>query len=296
MINKTGFLPDHVTLTSNLESKGTSLPNKIPIQNYINSDVSRTFSVCAMTPLWGHGKNTSHIINFVEIARLFGAQYFTFYNYTYDAANEIEGILEHYQKVNIAEVIQYPLPPKLNKKINNRGQHLLLHDCMYRNMFKSKYLVFIDNDEMIVPISHNNWQELIDDLSQRNHTYCGYKFRNTFFYNNGKIMKRFIPHLSWTERDRLVWDHHFKAKYIYDSRYVEVTRTHDNIQCLQGSSYTVGEDEGRMHHYREPPYHGPFGKAFTRTHTIDNTMLKFEKQIISSIEHRYTQFALGSHK
>ena len=44
------------------------------------------------------------------------------------------------------------------------GELLLMHDCLYRNMYAAKYLVFVDMDELILPIQHNNWTSMMKEI------------------------------------------------------------------------------------------------------------------------------------
>ncbi len=45
-------------------------------------------------------------------------------------------------------------------------QELLeLNDCLYRNLYKYKYLVNFDIDEVIIPKNSYNWSELIQEIN-----------------------------------------------------------------------------------------------------------------------------------
>ena len=47
----------------------------------------------------------------------------------------------------------------------NYGQEVLIHDCLYRNMFVARRLVFVDMDEFIVPRRSGSlgWSDVIRD-------------------------------------------------------------------------------------------------------------------------------------
>ena len=50
-----------------------------------------------------------------------------------------------------------------------------MHDCLYRNMDRVKYLAVVDLDEVLLPLKHRSWLELVDSIGgQDNHRYHSY--------------------------------------------------------------------------------------------------------------------------
>ena len=47
-----------------------------------------------------------------------------------------------------------------------RNEALSVNDCFFRNMDEYKYIVNIDNDEMILSLNHTNWSDMMEDLEQ----------------------------------------------------------------------------------------------------------------------------------
>ena len=47
-----------------------------------------------------------------------------------------------------------------------RNEALSVNDCFFRNMYEYKYIVNIDNDEMILPRDHANWTDMMEDLEK----------------------------------------------------------------------------------------------------------------------------------
>ena len=47
-----------------------------------------------------------------------------------------------------------------------RNEALSVNDCFFRNMDEYKYIVNIDNDEMILSLNHTNWDEMMEDLEK----------------------------------------------------------------------------------------------------------------------------------
>ena len=60
----------------------------------------------------------------------------------------------------------------------------VINDCMYRNLYRYRYVVCTDLDEMIVPASpHHNYTEMLTAAAARaNALIHSYMFRNTYFF------------------------------------------------------------------------------------------------------------------
>ncbi|XP_059471688.1 uncharacterized protein LOC132194440 [Neocloeon triangulifer] len=59
-------------------------------------------------------------------------------------------------------------------------------DCLYRNLYKFNYITTLDVDEVIVPISKDNWHDLVYEVAvpraaQQNKSFAGFVSKNTFF-------------------------------------------------------------------------------------------------------------------
>merc|ERR1712203_1091113 len=73
-------------------------------------------------------------------------------------------------------------------KLNNKRQNELIpyNDCLYRNMYRYEYVALLDIDEVIMPIKHNNWAEMMEEvvkasLKVKNETRASWNFRNVYF-------------------------------------------------------------------------------------------------------------------
>lgn len=166
-----------MSLIHNINQLTQSLPNKVPIQDYTHLSRQRNFTVCVMSPLFGRLNKASMIVNFIEINKIFGAEHFTFYVFKVDS--KVNAVLEYYEKHGMIEVIVWNVPAL---DLHYGAQLLVINDCLYRNLYKAKYLAFIDRDEYIVPHAMNSWDEIIKNINVNLHQeQCGYMFRNVFF-------------------------------------------------------------------------------------------------------------------
>lgn len=58
-------------------------------------------------------------------------------------------------------------PEGLNNEIGYFGQTAALNDCLYRNMYKSKFVLFNDIDEIILPVKDWDWSSLMENLQKK---------------------------------------------------------------------------------------------------------------------------------
>ena len=65
----------------------------------------------------------------------------------------------------------------MNARYN--GQSAAIQDCLYRQMASSRYVVFSDLDEFVVPRHLANWTELARSLERP--LTCGFQFLSAFF-------------------------------------------------------------------------------------------------------------------
>ena len=85
----------------------------------------------------------------------------------------------------------------LKKKRNNKRQNELIpyNDCLYRNMYRYKYIALLDIDEVILPIEEHNWSDLMKNVqllaenianqvkfeNKSKKILASYNFRNVYF-------------------------------------------------------------------------------------------------------------------
>lgn len=175
--------------SNELRVQFTQMPSQPP---------QRNFTVC-VTPLNKAYNNPEQLVEMIEVNRMFGAQRFVFYNHT--TGTDILPYLRSYQEDGLVEVIPWQLPvtsdpwpddPKIVPEVHYYGQLAALNDCLYRNMLVSRFVVFTDLDELVVPRGgHATWAEVLEAATRkelgnppfdRTQAFPGaYVIQNTFF-------------------------------------------------------------------------------------------------------------------
>ncbi|KAL7738715.1 hypothetical protein ACLKA6_007477 [Drosophila palustris] len=158
-----------------------------------------------------------YLMEYLEFYALLGVSHFTFYNHT--LGPRASCVLQSYQRGqipgNLTAFDLEPLPPSeaannatprvlkslhyqrptvsilpwnlrmlSQKEIRTEGLFAALNDCLYRTMYRYKYLALVDLDEFIVPRYTDTLNELLSSLNQRfrNRNTGAYSFQNAFYY------------------------------------------------------------------------------------------------------------------
>lgn len=159
-----------------------NVTNKLKVLNTdINKDAENKFAVC-IKPLHFDYNNINQIIEFIELNKLIGVEHFTLYNHT--IGPEVACVLENYVKQGLITILPWKLNIKSQKEIRTEGLFAALNDCLYRYMYRYKYLLMIDLDEYIVPHSNTTLPELVTFLNTRADVrkIGAISFQNSFFY------------------------------------------------------------------------------------------------------------------
>ena len=185
-------IPVYVALSHN----HSCMPHSamIPIYNY-RPKVKAEYGVCVETPAFK--KTAKDFVSFIEMNRILGAELFTLYISDIDPQTQ-SFLRKTYGGPNgILDMIQWTKELKEKEPIHYYGEILAIHDCLYRNMHRVKYLMFVDLDEVIVPRRYFNWQDMMAEID---HPYV-----DSFIFVNAVFMK--TPNMDQLEqsKDWLSW-------------------------------------------------------------------------------------------
>lgn len=148
-------------------------PNFLPLTDYIPPTgksaikFESNFTVC-ISPLFGFS-NYQNLVEKIEVSRLFGAEKFILYVHS-TSGYRIQNYLSYYIMKNFIKVIPWKLPMMVESNADNLGRLQLIHnmgeaamvnDCLYRNMLTSRFLVFQDLNEIIVPEFSTQWMDIV---------------------------------------------------------------------------------------------------------------------------------------
>lgn len=279
-------LPLHVALSMN--SNCTHSSPWVPITYSKHDGDMKTFGVCIQTPVFAV-QNPQSVVEAIEIHRLLGAEHFTLYIHSVTA--RVMDVLETYAEEGLVEIVNWRIGRPFNESVYYYGENSCMNECIYRNMYKVKYLVFVDLDEVIVPQKASNWSEMMKGLDQP--TRGSFEFRNVFYYKPSKAAEYIscdhsqhkfeIPRvISYTSRSNVVEDYEYRSKIIIKPPVTVRIGVHLPFEHLSGYSvYRVPSEVGLVHHYRFPALYE------NRAKSPDHRMNDFHSPLLTAVKQKF---------
>lgn len=272
----------------------------LPLFQIQNRDVkpfSANFTVCIST-MFGNYSNVLQFIQTMEMYRILGAQRVMIYLNSCSA--QVEKAMLYYIAKGILEVVAWPIQRYLRpgtawhhsvdaKDIGYYGQLATLNDCIYRNMYRTKFVLLNDIDEIILPFSHMSWDTLMESLQEQKPKVGIFLFENHIFPQNVPFDGSFSDISSWKdipgynilqyvhrEPDRP--DYFNARKMIMDPRKVIQTSVHSILKAY-GDQVEVSLETALVYHCRIP-----LQKNLPKTSLIeDKTIWKHNASLIKNV-------------
>ncbi|KAK2153400.1 hypothetical protein LSH36_298g01071 [Paralvinella palmiformis] len=248
------------------------------------------FSVCLASPMRLNYSEPGEMVDWIEVHKLFGVSKYNMY--VHDVANNVQPFLDYYGDRGEMTTLQWKLPPEIRdprESVKAFGQLAMINDCLYRNMYKSKYLVYLDLDEMMVPRGTSKTLEealVTTSCQDKAQTIIRSAFFRKQWTNDEKyasderMVKRSLVSLLKTKRERKVLAINVHAKYIVIPEKIEALETLAAFQFLATVANATGEatcvllaKECLLHHYR-------YYDEFYGDWMIDRKMHEFTKSIV----------------
>lgn len=236
--------------------------NIVPVRHYTKETYE--FTVC-VTPFNFNYSRAYELVEMIELNRILGANHFVFYNYSIN--KNVERVLDYYKTKGIVEVLTWNLPMKVDTwpprkepvEIHYFAQLGALNDCLLRNFIKSKYLVYTDLDEFIIPRKGKSWREMLSNLPANQ---AAYTFRNVFFRKEwadtnltfaGRDLAEKYKSVTLLKlkRESKILSKTQRAKYIINPKYIDTVGIHNIWRFKPGkSNHYVDPSIGLLNHYR----------------------------------------------
>lgn len=283
--------PRYITLIS----KNSTNVDTIPLSSFVpvvdpKSTVLHDFGVCIETPLFGNGYEQI-IIDSIEMNRLLGAEWFTVY--VHDAHQDALDILQAYSKQGILEAV-YNWGENIASPIYMKGVIVGINDCLYRNMYKVRYLAYCDFDEVIVPKMHLDWPDLITAVERHDRAF--FTFRHVAFHRNlsqkteylqcpGNTNRKYrMPqYLATRNRSVNVFPLGLQAKSITKPIHCLYVQVHTPGELVRGyRQFQVPPEVALLQHFRNED--DPRYKKYNST--TDHSMDRFNWALLTAVKNR----------
>jgi hypothetical protein len=286
-VNSGDGVPSHIMLSTHSGCDEKKWSSPIPVLNRKKTELQEV-GVCVEGTMWtADGDNERMfklVLEFLSMVKVLGASIVTIYSTTIDQII-LQKILWLYP--GFVEIYNWE---NLANAMHSYGQRVLINDCIYRNMYKVRHVVLMDLDEMIYPVAHNTWPEMLRELEKVG-KYASYTFSNNFIqeinhttsWSIGNNCSTELKSVKYFERlKRLPWPHFkkkTKMKMILRPTAVSATCIHDLCKTtIRGyrKTYWVPDSVGFMAHYRKPvPRWYIYGKGVE-----DRTALRYKDSVL----------------
>lgn len=242
-------------------------------KNEKNEDFKHNFTVCISAMF--DFTNVLQFVQSLEMFKLLGVSKVFVYNSSH--SDEMQRVLDYYNETAFLEVIPWPMSKFLNVSrgwlpshdpgdIHYYGQIPALNDCLYRNMYLSKYVALHDIDEIILPQEVQSWTELLPLLEKKYPAKKCYMFENNLFPTN-VFSQNFLEPSSQTRPEQDLWRnvtgvdilahlHHEPVikyenfKIIANPRMLKTVSVHGLLDSPNTDCAWVTETIARMYHTR----------------------------------------------
>ncbi|XP_015271361.1 PREDICTED: uncharacterized protein LOC107114405 [Gekko japonicus] len=228
------------------------------------------FTVCIST-MFGEYNNVLQFVQSMEMYKILGVGRVVIYKNS--CSPLMQKVLDYYIAEGIVEIIPWPIDSYLKvssywhhsmdpKDIGYYGQITALNDCVYRNMYRSRYVLLNDMDEIILPGKYSDWKTMMQNLQEQHPDAGAFLFENHIFPKTVFTPTDMFNISSWStvpgvnilshvvrEPDRKnVFN---PRKIIIDPNKVVQTSVHSVLQ-MYGNSIEVPMDVALIYHCRVP--------------------------------------------
>ncbi|XP_060106595.1 uncharacterized protein LOC132580004 [Heteronotia binoei] len=263
------------------------------------------FTVCIST-MFGEYNNVLQFLQSMEMYKILGVGRVVIYKNS--CSPLIEKVLDYYIAEGIVEIIPWPIDLHLNvssrwhhsmdpKDIGYYGQITALNDCIYRNMYRSKYVLLNDVDEIILPGKYPDWKTMMQDLQEQNPMAGVFRFETHVFPKTVFTLTYKFNTSSWNTIPGVnILQHVLREpdrkhivnprKMIVDPRKVVQTSVHSILQAY-GDSKWIPMDVALVYHCR-----APLQENLSRLLLIkDTTLWRYNMSLIGNVSKVLQQIA-----
>ncbi|XP_030063387.1 uncharacterized protein LOC115472971 [Microcaecilia unicolor] len=256
------------------------------------------FVVCIST-MFGHYNNVLQFVQAIEMYRMLGAQKVVVYKT--DCSPLIMKVLSYYQKLDVIEIIPWPITSYLNVssgwhfpehpgELHYYGQTATLNDCIYRNMYRTRYVCLNDIDEVIIPVTHQSWHDMMDSLRQQNPEASVFSFDHHIFPTDVSFENQSSESKAWNSVPGVnILQYSYREchkpeadnpmKMIINPRDLIKTSVHSPLE-FSGEHYWVSMNVAMLCHYRKSKEPN-LEKEFL---VEDKVLWKYKEKLINRVD------------
>ncbi|CAF1141265.1 unnamed protein product [Adineta ricciae] len=192
------LIPKSVSL---IETYCSNATNNLPIrynQQFITK--KEDFAVCVKGLDFMHTDISVRLVEWIELLYILGVKKIFFYQF--DVHPNISKVLNYYQSRQLVQVTKISLPGTLpnlpglrhsflesHRPVKRQNEIIPYNDCLYNNLYSVQYIIPLDTDEIIIPLIHQDWSQLMTAVRKVSQTqeeshYASYEVRSVYFFDD----------------------------------------------------------------------------------------------------------------
>lgn len=277
-------VPSHVSI---IRQGSIEIGNKVVVHDNKKAFKKPDGIAVCIKPLHYEYNKVKNLIEFIELNRILGVNHFVLYNHT--VGTEVGCILQKYIVEGIVTVLPWQLDIVSQKEIRTEGLFAALNDCLYRTMYRFRYVLMIDLDEYIIPHKNLSLALLLAQLIKKNPDRTGaFSFQNAFFYLQwpNDTASATLPYklltLQKTIRKSKFHAHKQRSKCVVLPERVVEMGNHFVWEFLAGKTMmNIPPDMGFLHHYRVCEFGG--NDCINTTHVVDRRTYGWRDALIEAV-------------
>ena len=159
-----GAIANSAVFSDRLSISGAIRQFEVAQSSRTRKDIFQHNIEICVPPFFGNISHTD-VIEFIEVVRLFGTERIHFYNY--QVSPSTEAVLSYYEKLGTVTVLSWKLDKRLTSSemaMHYYGQGTHIQECLYRHLFSTRFLAFMDIDEVFVPANHSSWFSMMTSV------------------------------------------------------------------------------------------------------------------------------------
>lgn len=110
-------------------------------------------------------KNYKQVIDVIELSKIYGIDHVIIH--VTSSTVFIKSILFDYMKSNYVELTAFCFNKEM-EHVHSHGQVSKINEILYKYMYNTKYIIFHDIDEIIIPIKYKKYLSLIKNVDKFN--------------------------------------------------------------------------------------------------------------------------------
>jgi hypothetical protein len=186
------------------------------------------------------------------------------------------------------------------------------NDCFFRNMYRYEYIAMIDMDEVIMPLSKDDWAGMMTELDEASRRvadgpWASFSFRNVYFLEDTSSDKR--PKFDDVPAHMHMMNHVRRSanytrfgiydKSLFSTDEVVLTHNHMPLVCLGGPCkiFQVPTAVAHVQHYRDgcrPELMKVCDHQYKSSLVEDKSLWRYKEEVVAGTTETLVELGLLS--